>query len=249
MLTLFSWGYWGWGSTTKQLIHAVDATETARGYAPPVFVDIRIRRAVRAKGFSGGAFEKVLGEGRYIWESRLGNANVAAGVGGIRIQDPSAAKDLLQTAIRLGKERRRVIFFCSCLDLPDCHRNTVADLVLREAEKSGRTIEIVEWPGGTPARQAVEVSPAMLSAVVRGRKTVPLPKNSDLSEFGCLAWGSIVDLIAGEKNLPIVSGPAIYQNGWVLPVLEHGEPGENPTSLKESAMRLREERGLEPRRS
>ena len=34
MITIFSWGYWGWGSTTRQLVQAVDATEAARGYGP-----------------------------------------------------------------------------------------------------------------------------------------------------------------------------------------------------------------------
>jgi hypothetical protein len=32
--TLFSWGYWGWGNATEQLVEAVDAVETSRGYQP-----------------------------------------------------------------------------------------------------------------------------------------------------------------------------------------------------------------------
>ena len=54
--TLFTWGYYGWGNATSQLVEMVDAVERARGFAPPMFVDIRIRRAVRAKGFQGDAF-------------------------------------------------------------------------------------------------------------------------------------------------------------------------------------------------
>jgi hypothetical protein len=38
--TIFSWGYYGWGNATPQLIEAVDAVETSRGFEPPIFVDI-----------------------------------------------------------------------------------------------------------------------------------------------------------------------------------------------------------------
>ena len=46
--TIFTWGYYGWGNATPQLLAAVDAVETNRGFEPPNFVDIRIRRTVRA---------------------------------------------------------------------------------------------------------------------------------------------------------------------------------------------------------
>jgi hypothetical protein len=32
MITIFSWGYWGWGTTAPKLLQAIDATEAARGY-------------------------------------------------------------------------------------------------------------------------------------------------------------------------------------------------------------------------
>ncbi len=51
--TLFTWGYYGWGNHTPSPVEAVDAVETSRGFQPPVFVDIRIRRSVRAAGFTG----------------------------------------------------------------------------------------------------------------------------------------------------------------------------------------------------
>ena len=60
--TLFSWGYYGWGNHTPNLVEAVDAVETSRGFEPPIFVDVRIRRSVRAAGFKGPAFERLLGE-------------------------------------------------------------------------------------------------------------------------------------------------------------------------------------------
>jgi hypothetical protein len=40
MITLFSWGYWGWGNVTRQFVEAVDAAEASRGFAPPLFVDV-----------------------------------------------------------------------------------------------------------------------------------------------------------------------------------------------------------------
>src|SRR5262245_32015030 len=65
--TLFTRGYYGWGNATPQLVEAVDAVEASRGFEPPTFVDIRIRRTVRAKGFRGNAFEKLLGPTRHRW--------------------------------------------------------------------------------------------------------------------------------------------------------------------------------------
>src|SRR5688500_8003061 len=52
-LTMFTWGYWGWGTTTREFVQAADAVEASRGFNPPLFVDIRIRRSVRAPGFTG----------------------------------------------------------------------------------------------------------------------------------------------------------------------------------------------------
>jgi len=43
-LEAFSWGYWGWGNHTRELIDAVDAVERRHGRRPPVFVDIRFSR-------------------------------------------------------------------------------------------------------------------------------------------------------------------------------------------------------------
>jgi hypothetical protein len=50
LTTLFSWGFWGWGTSTPQLVEATDALEAARGFNPPVFVDTRLLRSGRAPG-------------------------------------------------------------------------------------------------------------------------------------------------------------------------------------------------------
>jgi hypothetical protein len=58
MITLFSWGYWGWGNATEQLVESADLAEKKRGFKPPVFVDIRRKRQGRAKGFVGDAWRQ-----------------------------------------------------------------------------------------------------------------------------------------------------------------------------------------------
>lgn len=80
-VTIFSWGYYGWGNHTRRLVEAVDAVEASRGFRPPVFVDIRIRRSVRAAGFTGPAFEKLLEQGRHRWMKSLGNKFIQTELG------------------------------------------------------------------------------------------------------------------------------------------------------------------------
>src|SRR5450759_2985969 len=112
-LTLFTWGYWGWGHATKQLIKAVDAVEAARGFKPPMFVDIRLSRSVRAPGFNGAAFENEVGSSRYRWLQSLGNVAIKEG-GALRIKDPAAAETLLDITEACARNDQRVLFFCAC---------------------------------------------------------------------------------------------------------------------------------------
>src|SRR5262245_2176608 len=98
--TLFTRGYYGWGNATPQLVEAVDAVEASRGFEPPTFVDIRIRRTVRAKGFRGSAFEKLLGPTRHRWMKSLGNKFILTRTGpSPQIADRSAAGELLDLAL------------------------------------------------------------------------------------------------------------------------------------------------------
>ena len=148
-ITLFSFGYWGWGSATTQLVQAIDAVEAARGHAAPLFVDIRISRSVRAKGFDGSAFEAVVGPPRYLWLDALGNLGIQDG-GDMRIKDPTAANTLLDIAERCAHENRRVLFFCACATPSKCHRSAVTQLLLKAAARRKLPVEVVEWPGGEP---------------------------------------------------------------------------------------------------
>src|SRR5262245_1906821 len=109
--TIFSWGYEGWGNATKQLIEAVDAAESSRGFKPPVFVDVRFRREVRAIGFRGATFAHAIGKDRYVWMKRLGNLRIAQHRGGIEIAEPSATEDLLKLALDLHRKGQRLLFF------------------------------------------------------------------------------------------------------------------------------------------
>ncbi len=47
------------------------------------FVDIRIRRTVRAEGFKGSNFEKLLGPSRHRWMKGLGNKFILTRTGPI----------------------------------------------------------------------------------------------------------------------------------------------------------------------
>lgn len=219
-ITLFSWGYWGWGNSVKKFVEATDAVESSRGYGPPIFADIRIRRSVRAKWFNGNAFEKIVGAERYVWMKDLGNRAVADGTGGIVIANPKAAVDLLDLAIKSAEDSRRSIFFCACQIPACCHRSEVARLVLLEAKKRGVKLEIIEWPGGEPLEMDVEAPKTAMAALSRGLKYVPMGNRVDLACLGSIPWGSTINLQNGSQTESFVTGPACFQvSQWYLPVL------------------------------
>jgi len=97
-LTLFSWGYYGWGTATDRLIEMVDAVERNRGFEPPVFVEVRIKRSGKAPGFVGKAFDNLLGADRYQWMQDLGNEGIVTKTG-LKIKNPAAAKELLSLTV------------------------------------------------------------------------------------------------------------------------------------------------------
>ena len=253
--TIFTWGYYGWGNATPSLVKSVDAVERSRGFQPPIFVDIRIRRSVRAKGFVGNNFEKLLGAGRYRWMRSLGNKRILSGSGGIEIAEPAAANELLDLALETAKEGRRLLFFCGC-QWPRshgeiaCHRTTVADLVLEAAGKRGLAVEIVEWPGGEPQSIALPielgVTPQIFAAVGRGRKTVPLGKGQDLAHYAGMPWCSIATLRSQRDSLRRIVGPALRQpDQWVLPILPGPtDPSASLVEYEAQADKLRRDRGL-----
>jgi len=226
-LTIFSWGYWGWGNATQRLVEVVDAVERDRGFGPPTFVDIRISRSVRAKGFSGDAFRQTVGVARYRWMPELGNVSVVEHTAGIRIRKPEAAEDLLEAAIEALSRNSRVLFYCSC-EIPgvrghsnECHRTTVAHLLLDAARRQRRSLEVVEWPGGEPITIELQVDAHVLGKIRGGLKSVPLHEPFRLGMNGAIPWCSIAILRCREQSVPVLTGPARCDSrGWYLPVLK-----------------------------
>jgi len=245
---MFTWGYYGWGNATPQLIEAVDAVELSRGFEPPIFVDIRIRRNVRAKGFVGNVFEKRLGPSRHRWMKSLGNRFIVTRTGPeIQIAEPSAVAELLDLALESAGHNQRLLFFCSCQWPIACHRATVAGLVLAVAKERAVPVEIVEWPGGEPRQIDLDVTPQVLVAVRKGRMTVPLGKQPDLAQVAGLPWCSIAKLQSNGEKLHRVVGPAMrHPDQWVLPILCRTC---GPVSNLSEAEILRRGFGLEPART
>jgi len=221
--TIFTFGYYGWGNATPQLVEAVDAVETNRGFGPPIFVDIRIRRNVRAKGFVGNAFEKLMGPSRHRWMKLLGNKFIQTRTGPfIQIAEPSAADELLDLALESASHKQRLLFFCSCQwPMCDgeiaCHRSTVAELVLKAAKRRGESVEIVEWPGGEPRQIDLEVTPQVFASVKRGRMTVPLEGNSNLAEVAGLPWGTIATIRSAGDRLWPTAKVLLHNTGSINP--------------------------------
>lgn len=249
-IQLFTFGYYGWGNSTPQLVQAVDAVERSRGFKPPIFVDIRIQRAVRAPGFTGNAFGELLGAKRYRWIKALGNKQIETRTGPrIQIAEPSAANDLLDLAMEAAKDQRRLIFFCGC-EFPrcdgrvNCHRTTVAALAIKAARRRGRNTEVVEWPGGDPNQLDLPTDIKSFNDLLRGKLNIPTG-NMALRESAGIAWGSTATISADGQNVKAVIGPAQFRRqAWQLPVLFWGEGYTQPDIRREGA-KVRKAYGFE----
>ena len=172
-----------------------------RGFEPPLWVDVRVSRSVRAVGFRDRAFEALLGD-RYVWMPGLGNKRVRDGGSGIEIVDPSAVDELLNRAF--SDRRRRVILFCACERPAGCHRREVAKLAVCAARRRGADVTVVEWPGGEPRALRVSVLPALFRKIVRGvQKAMPLPPTLSVADATGLPWLSEVTVQAGLRSRTI----------------------------------------------
>ncbi|MBI5365980.1 MAG: hypothetical protein HZA54_02990 [Planctomycetes bacterium] len=221
-ITLFSFGYHGCGGATPALTRAVAAAEVLRGFRPPLWVDIRINRSVRAAGFRDDAFHRLLGD-NYRWIPDLGNLAIQDGTDGIRIKKPAAATDLLDSA--LDDTARRVIFFCHCEIPRSCHRHEVAKLLVRAAHTRAASVRVVEWPGGDPISISWEVTLAVFRKIANGSlRRIRIEDASRLAEAAALPWGSTVDLVCDGESQQQPVGPARFdQEGAYLPILDEDD--------------------------
>jgi hypothetical protein len=232
-LTMFSWGYDGWGSSTKQLKRSVDAIEEKRGFEPPLFVDIRHHRSARAKDFRGNGFGKIIGQDRYLWMPSLGNAKVRKGK--MQIAFPKAASELLWLGNAESKRNRRIVFFCACGDpirietrgrrkpkKVRCHRFEVAKLLQREAKKIGLGLRIEHWPGsGVRPPKHIKLPHDEFSKIERKKpdKENVRVRLSRMPEIDVLSlpWGTAVKLKHRNKDIRVIADPAFCdKNGWFL---------------------------------
>ena len=244
----FSWGYWGWGSHTSDLVHAVDVVEHDRGRAPPVFADIRFSRSVRATGFRDSAFAETVGPDRYRWIKNLGNANIGIDASGPRILEPDAGiEELLSLIVDADRQHRSAIFFCACEWPCHCHRAIVAGLLHKAAVRKHIPLTVVEWPGGEPVAVRLSVSEQLMRTVLRGGSRVSLKNESPerLRELMALPWCSRVDLSDRDTLVAITSGPAHKAADWYLPVLEGELIDDTNTgqALNAAAIELRQSLG------
>jgi hypothetical protein len=218
-------GYWGWGTSTKQLTESTDAVEKQRGFAPPVFVDIRIHRNSQAVGFKNDALKSVVGEDRYQWMSDLGNEAVLPGSTShkrIQIRSPKAAVELLKLVQQRAKENRHVIYFCACECPRFCHRYEVAKLLLKAANRKGVPLEVVEWPGKEPTSEPVTL--AIRDQKNAHAKRLSLDIAQPLWAFAGLPFGATVRVVrsAGPQIVP-VAPVRFAPGGWYLPILQGGD--------------------------
>jgi len=255
-LMAFTWGYWGWGESTPELVGAFDEVEQSRGWRPPLFVDVRAKREVRATGFRGAAFENLLGHARYRWMPGLGNAAVATGRGPMRLNRPQDADDLLELILRHHDLRCRVVFFCSC-ESPwgagQCHRQLLATTLLERARSGGVSLWLQEWPGEALSAQgalfSIPVPPGTLRSLVSGRRWVMTEGRPKADLLG-VPIGSLVSLEeGGNSRLASICPPRLVNGRWKLQLFVEDEVGRTRSALLEEARSRRTELVLESRRS
>jgi hypothetical protein len=59
-----------------------------------------------------------------------------------------------------------------------------------------------------------------------------------------LPWGSIVDVVSGKESIPIISGPAKFQSGWMLHIWEWHEPNTSAIQLHRASEKWLKSQGL-----
>ena len=256
-LSMFSWGYSGWGSATPQLKKAVDVVERARQYEPPFFVDIRMKRSGRAAGFQDTAFEKVMGKNRYRWMRALGNKKIRSAPGRkFRSTSPKQSRSCSAWRCRSDQSASEFIFFCQCPEPgtthnPSCHRVVVASALLKVARQRNVDLTISEWPGGASRQISREITDSQAESILRGRRSLPLGRRLPAIELLGLPWDSIVQFHSPAHSFRALADAARFTGGqWLLPI-PFGAANETDgiTTLAKRAERDRRLLGVQVRRS
>jgi hypothetical protein len=254
MWTVFSWGYEGWGNATRELLRAFTAVEQSRGFEPPVFVDVRARRQVRAVGFREDAFERLAGRARHRWMPGLGNAAVKTGQGPMRLVAPADIYELLGLVQAQQRQARRVLFFCSCgspFDASTCHRQFVRRALLSAARSSKVQLAVQEWPGGTLSTSVLAELPVQertWKSLLGGAQALWLgPRQPDVKY---LAWptGGVLRLRSDAGTRLVSLAAARFQAGeWRMPVyVSPIEADDTSNQLLAAARQARKQGLLEP---
>lgn len=244
----YTFGYWGWGRQTKRLIELADTWEMNERRKPPLWVDIRWSRSVRALGFRDDAFERTVGPDRYVWLRGLGNRAVSDG-GPMKIADPKQVEVLLDAILKAHERRRRVIFFCACELVRvdgrcNCHRDRVAGLLLAAARRRRRRLTVVEWPGGEP----FHVQYGIADKHIRNWDTFVLPRKL-LPRAAPLLMpqGTAVQLHGKETDLTVFLQTPTYSGGWRHRILRYYQQPMTPAQVEREQRSIQRWYGLRPR--
>lgn len=244
----YTFGYWGWGRQTKRLIELADDWEHSQGRKPPLWVDIRWSRSVRALGFRDDAFERTAGPDRYLWLRGLGNSAVTEG-GMMKIADRKQAEVLLDAILEANDRGRRVIFFCACELVRvegrcNCHRDRVASLLLAAARRRRRRLTIIEWPGGEPQHLQFEVADKR----IRSWKTFVLPRAVLPRSAPLLVpQGTALYLHGKESDVTLFLQTPTYSGGWRHRILRYYQQPMTPKQVEREQRSIQRWYGLRPR--
>lgn len=123
---IFSFGYWGWGNRVKKLKReSLKHNWQSRGRGL-VWVDIRLHRNVRAKGFNGDTPRRLLGAENYAWIRDLGNVKIKGNEDAVKIRDYENGLVALRAVVEgAAAKKSDLILFCACEFRSYCHRKHV----------------------------------------------------------------------------------------------------------------------------
>ena len=134
-INIYSFGYWGCGGDARGLNRRFQTFNHNTRGRRLFWVDLRIRRSVRAKDFIGDAPRRIFGAANYKWLRTSGIWIFSMESPGVRIKDYEAGLERLLGVFAKAKSRYLdIIFFCACEHLSGCHRNNVMQWLKETAQ-------------------------------------------------------------------------------------------------------------------